>query len=223
MFGGYQACVADPFPAIACGRIFPEYSSWTRAMSVDFQRGGVSDLTFKFDFSSQQEMEIRRDLEEKGRSTPTFECGFYDKENNLITKVTNVVAIRSRGYIKATTPPADNEFASTTLQDIEAQLRERFLSAMHIKVAPENLDRRTLLARFKDRGLPTSEPVDRDAFEGYLRFMGIHKKLNESQRDELFSLLDRDQDGRIDLEDFLLWWKAGGLERRRGSKEKAQK
>ena len=38
MFGGYQACVADPFPAIACGRIFPEYSAWTRAMTVDFQK-----------------------------------------------------------------------------------------------------------------------------------------------------------------------------------------
>ena len=50
MFGGYQACVADPFPAIACGRIFPEYSAWTRAMTVDFQKGGTSDLEFRFDF-----------------------------------------------------------------------------------------------------------------------------------------------------------------------------
>ena len=50
MFGGYQACVADPFPAIACGRIFPKYSAWTRAMTVDFQKGGTSDLEFRFDF-----------------------------------------------------------------------------------------------------------------------------------------------------------------------------
>ena len=40
--------------------------------------------------------------------------------------------------MKGTSPPASGkEFASKTLEDIEALLRERILSAMHIKVAPD--------------------------------------------------------------------------------------
>ena len=33
MFGGYQAALADPIAALACARVFPGYSVWTRAMS----------------------------------------------------------------------------------------------------------------------------------------------------------------------------------------------
>ena len=32
MFGGYQAALADPIAALACSRIFPGYSCWTRAI-----------------------------------------------------------------------------------------------------------------------------------------------------------------------------------------------
>jgi len=213
MFGGYQACLADPFPAIACGRIFPEYSSWTRAMSVDFQRGGTSDLTFAFDFPPEQEAEIRRELREKGRSTPTFECGFYDQDGTLVTKIKNVVAIRPRGYMKGTSPPASGkEFASKTLEDIEALLRERILSAMHIKVAPD-LSQKALLQRLKDRGLPSTIPVDRSGFEKYLAHLEIDKSLEPRQREDLFVLLDRDQNGRIDIEDFLSWWNDGEIKK----------
>ena len=138
-------------------------------------------------------------------------AGFYDEDDNLVTKVTNVVAIRPRGYIKAATPPADNEFASSRLEDVEALLRERFLSRMHIKIAPEKLDRDTLLARLREEDMPTSEPVDRVTFDKYLAFMELHKKLDESQRGDLFALLDRDQNGEIDVGDFLSWYNSGGL------------
>ena len=37
MFGGYQAALADPIAALACARVFPGYSVWTRAMT-DFLR-----------------------------------------------------------------------------------------------------------------------------------------------------------------------------------------
>lgn len=93
-------------------------------MTVDFQKGGTTDLTFKFDFPSEQEETIRRELETRGRSTPTFECGFYDEHDELVTSIKNVVAIRRKGYIKASTPPADDQFASKKLEKIETKLRE---------------------------------------------------------------------------------------------------
>jgi len=106
MFGGYQAALADPIAAIACARVFPGYSVWTRAMSIDFQRGGSTDLELRFEFTVDQEAHIRRELETQGRATPTFEYGYYLTDGSRCSVVRNTVAIRPKGYRKATTPPA---------------------------------------------------------------------------------------------------------------------
>ena len=42
MFGGFQAALADPIAALACARVFPGYSTWTRAMQIDFEHGGIT-------------------------------------------------------------------------------------------------------------------------------------------------------------------------------------
>jgi len=106
MFGGYQAALADPIAAIVCARVFPGYSVWTRAMSIDFQRGGNTDLELRFDFPADLEAAIRRELETEGRATPTFEYGYYLSDGSCCSVVRNTVAIRPKGYRKATTPPA---------------------------------------------------------------------------------------------------------------------
>lgn len=106
MFGGFQAALADPIAAIVCARVFPGYSVWTRAMCIDFQRGGNTDLELRFDFPSELEAEIRRELETEGRATPTFEYGYHLDDGSRCSLVRNTVAIRPKGYRKATTPPA---------------------------------------------------------------------------------------------------------------------
>src|SRR5258705_990395 len=75
MFGGYQAALADPIAALACARVFPGFSVWTRAMTISFDHGGNSDLEMRFSLTSEQEQAIRMQLERDGRSTPTFEYG----------------------------------------------------------------------------------------------------------------------------------------------------
>jgi acyl-coenzyme A thioesterase PaaI-like protein len=107
MFGGYQASLADPVAAIACSRVFPGYSVWTRAMSVDFQKGGSTDLELRFSMPADQEAAIAAELKERGRATPTFEYGYYLTDGSLCTRIKNTVAIRPKGYRKATTPPAN--------------------------------------------------------------------------------------------------------------------
>eukprot|EP01147_Barroeca_monosierra_P008029 gene8029-743_t len=106
MFGGYQVALADPVPAMACARIFPKYSCWTRAMSIDFIRGGSTDLTMCFDFPLDLEEKIREELSVKGRSTPTFHFEFRLENGEVCSRITNTVAIRPKGYLKAATPPA---------------------------------------------------------------------------------------------------------------------
>jgi acyl-coenzyme A thioesterase PaaI-like protein len=106
MFGGWQAALADPIAALACARVFPGYSVWTRAMTISFDHGGNSDLEMRFSLTPEQEAQIRIELERDGRSTPTFEYAYVRKDGVRCTVIRNTVAIRPRGYKRATTPPA---------------------------------------------------------------------------------------------------------------------
>ncbi|WP_305909288.1 PaaI family thioesterase [Methylomarinum sp. Ch1-1] len=100
MFGGFQACLADPIAAMSCLKVFPGYSVWTRSLHLDFRREGLSDLQLRFAMSSEQEQQIRRELERKGRSTPEFEYGYYQADGSLCTLIRARVAIRPKGYKK---------------------------------------------------------------------------------------------------------------------------
>jgi uncharacterized protein DUF4442 len=109
MFGGYQAALADPIAALACARVFPGYSVWTRAMEIAFDHGGNSDLEMRFSLTPEQEADIRIELGREGRSTPSFEYGYFRKDGVRCTVIRNTVAIRPRGYERATSPPASPE------------------------------------------------------------------------------------------------------------------
>ena len=100
MFGGAVASVADPMAAIACSRVFPGFAVWTRAMDVDFINIGNTDLEFRFDFAPDLEQRINEDLQQKGRSTPSFEITIHRSDGTLCARVINTVAIRPRGYRK---------------------------------------------------------------------------------------------------------------------------
>lgn len=106
MFGGFQAALADPIAALACARVFPGYSVWTRALTVEFELGGRTDLELRFEFSAAQEQLIREELAREGRATPAFEYGFHLLDGTRCTRIVNTVAIRPKGYRRATTPPA---------------------------------------------------------------------------------------------------------------------
>jgi len=69
------------------------------------------------------------------RSTPTFQYGFYLPDGTLSTLVTNTVAIRPRGYIAATTPPASAaQFApSRSLDLLDSLLRDKLLARVTSK------------------------------------------------------------------------------------------
>ena len=98
MFGGYQTAVSDPIAALACAKRFPGHEVWTRSHNVDFQYEGNSHLELRFEFSEDIENKIKTELEEKGRSTPVFEYGFYREDGVRCTLIKNKVAIRPRGY-----------------------------------------------------------------------------------------------------------------------------
>lgn len=100
MFGGWQAALADPIAALACARVFPGYAVFTRAMQIEFEQPGRTDLELHFDMHPQQEQAIASELQTHGRATPTFEYAFYLADHTLCTRVRNTVAIRPRGYAK---------------------------------------------------------------------------------------------------------------------------
>ena len=78
-------------------------------MHVDFEHGGSTDLELRFDFPPELEARIREELARDGRSTPAFEYGYFLADGTRCTRIVNTVAIRPRGYAKATTPPAPEQ------------------------------------------------------------------------------------------------------------------
>ena len=100
MFGGYIASLADPIAALACARRFPGCAVWTRAMHIDFVKPGSTDLELRFEFDDALNQEIVKQLEESGRSTPTFHYAFYRTDGIVCANVTNTVAIRPDDYLK---------------------------------------------------------------------------------------------------------------------------
>ena len=100
VFGGFQASLADPIAVVACSHIFPGYAIWTRELSLDFQQQPNTDLTLHFELSPQLEQQIRDDLANKGRSTPTFEMYYQRSDGEICTVIKNTIAIRPQGYKK---------------------------------------------------------------------------------------------------------------------------
>jgi hypothetical protein len=78
-------------------------------MTIDFRLGGSTDLELRFQMTEAQEKQIREELADRGRATPVFEYGFYLSDGRQSTHIENIVAIRPKDYVKATTPPADTE------------------------------------------------------------------------------------------------------------------
>lgn len=99
MFGGYQASLADPIPALACLKRFPGYRVATKHLELDFQRVGNSDLVLQFDFDPEQDAQIRAELDAHGRATPRFECYYLRADGQVCTRIRNSVAIRPDGYV----------------------------------------------------------------------------------------------------------------------------
>lgn len=94
MFGGCMASLADPIPALACVKRFPDYSVWTRQLNVSFLKEGRTDLELRFDFDPELDAQIRTELEEEGRSNPLFRYAFYLPDGTPCASVENRIAIR---------------------------------------------------------------------------------------------------------------------------------
>lgn len=101
MYGGFQASLADPIPALACLKRFPGYRVATRHLEVAFDRVGNSDLELRFIFPQSTHEAIREALHQHGRADPIFDMQFVRSDGKVCTTIRNTVAIRPLGYVGA--------------------------------------------------------------------------------------------------------------------------
>jgi len=99
MFGGFQANLADPVPAIACVQKFPGYRIATKKLEIEFLRVGNSDLTLHFNFDEEQAALIQQELNEHGRADPCFKMSYIREDGEICTTIKNTIAIRPKGYV----------------------------------------------------------------------------------------------------------------------------
>ena len=98
MFGGAQASLADPIPALAIAKNFPNYRVMTKALSLDFIRVGDTDLTLCFDFDPKQKQTLAQELAEHGRADACFHMHYIRSDGKVCTRIRNTVAVRPKGY-----------------------------------------------------------------------------------------------------------------------------
>ncbi|HCS12265.1 MAG: hypothetical protein COS82_08480 [Zetaproteobacteria bacterium CG06_land_8_20_14_3_00_59_53] len=101
MYGGYQANLADPIPALACLKRFPGYRVATSHLDVAFERVGNSDLELLFTFPWATHADIEEALARDGRANPRFDMTFVRSDGKVCTRIRNTVAIRPLGYVSA--------------------------------------------------------------------------------------------------------------------------
>ena len=99
MFGGVQACLADPIPALACLHRFPDHRIAAKRLSLDFVRVGNSDLVLHFDFPAPLDTAISESLSKTGRADPCFDMVYRRADGRVCTRIRNTVAIRPEGYV----------------------------------------------------------------------------------------------------------------------------
>lgn len=95
MFGGAMAALADPIAALACAARFPDYTIWTKNLTLDFIIPGRSDLQLLFEFPPSAMDQISARLADTGGSNHTFHYGLYLDDGALCCRVSCVVALRT--------------------------------------------------------------------------------------------------------------------------------
>lgn len=96
IFGGFMCALADPIPAILCGRIFPQTAAWTKSNNVCFKRPAHSTLTLKVTISDEDIAEIQKQLDKNGNASRTFEFEFRDQNEKVVAEVKNTVVLKAK-------------------------------------------------------------------------------------------------------------------------------
>lgn len=95
VFGGAQAALADPVPALVCARLFPGVRALTRDLALDFVAPGTGDLELRFVLAPPAERWIAARLAEAGRARLAFGYGLYRRGDGVCcTRIRNTVDLR---------------------------------------------------------------------------------------------------------------------------------
>ncbi len=101
-FGGAICSIADPIPALLCGRIFRGTQMWSQKVSVEFLKPLRGAVNLKVEIPEESIVRIRERLRETRTASETFTFSFWNDEGDEIARVENTVFLKMRPKRPAT-------------------------------------------------------------------------------------------------------------------------
>lgn len=96
-FGGSLYSMCDPFYLlILAERLGPGYVVWDKAATIRFRRPGRGTVRARFELSSEQIEEIRRQAEEQEKVEPVFTAQVVNDAGEVVAEVEKTLYIKRK-------------------------------------------------------------------------------------------------------------------------------
>jgi hypothetical protein len=94
-FGGALCAVADPMPALLCGRIFPGSRIWSQRVAVEFLVPARAAVNMKIQIPDESVERIRDQLQRSGAAQEKFHFSFWSDDEKELARVENSVFVKA--------------------------------------------------------------------------------------------------------------------------------
>jgi hypothetical protein len=94
-FGGAICSIADPLPALLCGRIFPGTRIWSKRVAVEFLMPARSAVNMKIQIPEDSVSRIRAQLEAGAAAEEMFRFSFWSDDGKELARVENSVFLKT--------------------------------------------------------------------------------------------------------------------------------
>ncbi len=96
-FGGSLYSMVDPFfMLILMNKLGRDYIVWDKKAEINFKRPGKGKVWASFEISEERVLEIKKEVNLKGKLEPIFEVDIKDEENRTVASVKKTLWVKKK-------------------------------------------------------------------------------------------------------------------------------